>query len=234
MVPSAFGGDPMAATANTTIQLAVPDRPARPGHERLHDVFVGSTPIGGLLMGGLASRLGILRWPIALGGVLSLGAGVGAFAWGRGRAIAAPTRAAAIVAADVGRPRRVRRDRAGRLRPSVHRAEDERRVEPAEPERGRQHPPVGARRGPRAAAPAAAPPTPGSGSTRLTDAGAQPSRIASAQIAASIAPDAPSGWPYSAFVPLTGTVAARSPSASAIARASATSPIGVDEAWALT
>ena len=40
-------------------------------------------------------------------------------------------------------------------------------------------------------------------------AGAQPSRIASAQIAASIAPDAPSGWPYSAFVPLTGTVAAR-------------------------
>ena len=53
-------------------------------------------------------------------------------------------------------------------------------------------------------------------------------------MAASIAPDAPSGCPYSAFVPLTGTVAARSPSAVAIARASATSPIGVDEACALT
>ena len=58
--------------------------------------------------------------------------------------------------------------------------------------------------------------------------------MASAQIAASIAPDAPSGWPYNAFVPLTGTVAARSPSAVVMARASATSPIGVDEAWALT
>ena len=33
----------------------------------------------------------------------------------------------------------------------------------------------------------------GSASTRLTDAGAQPSRIASAQMAASIAPDAPIG-----------------------------------------
>jgi hypothetical protein len=68
----------------------------------------------------------------------------------------------------------------------------------------------------------------------LTEAGAQPSRIASAQIAASMAPDAPSGCPYSAFVPLTGTVPARSPSASAIARASARSPIGVDDACALT
>jgi len=68
----------------------------------------------------------------------------------------------------------------------------------------------------------------------LTDAGAHPSRIASAQIAASMAPDAPSGWPYSAFVPLTGTLAARSPSAIVKARASATSPIGVDDACALT
>jgi len=68
----------------------------------------------------------------------------------------------------------------------------------------------------------------------LTDAGAQPSRMAKAQMAASIAPEAPSGWPYIALVPLTGTVPARSPSASVIARASATSPIGVDDACALT
>src|SRR5262249_6278489 len=61
-----------------------------------------------------------------------------------------------------------------------------------------------------------------SGSTRLTDGGTQPSRNASAQIAASMAPDAPSGWPYSAFVPLTGTSdATPAPSARAIARASA-------------
>ena len=40
--------------------------------------------------------------------------------------------------------------------------------------------------------------------------------------------------PVSPLVALTGTVAARSPSADAMARASAMSPIGVDEAWALT
>ncbi len=78
------------------------------------------------------------------------------------------------------------------------------------------------------------PPNSGSGSIRLTDAGANPSAMARAQIAASMAPEAPSGWPYIAFVPLTGTVAARSPRVDEMARASATSPIGVDEAWALT
>ena len=37
--------------------------------------------------------------------------------------------------------------------------------------------------------------TSGSTTSRLADAGTQPSRMARAQIAASIAPDAPSGWP---------------------------------------
>ena len=78
-------------------------------------------------------------------------------------------------------------------------------VQAAEPERGRQDPAVVALAAGRGGGPAAARPISGSGSTRFADAGTQPSRIASAQIAASIAPDAPSGWPYSAFVPLTGT-----------------------------
>jgi len=58
--------------------------------------------------------------------------------------------------------------------------------------------------------------------------------MASAQIAASMAPEAPSGCPYRALVALTGTVDARSPRAIAIARASARSPIGVDDACAFT
>ena len=65
--------------------------------------------------------------------------------------------------------------------------------------------------------------------------GTQPSRTASAAIAASIAPVAPSGWPVSALVALTGHGRRRGrPAPAAIARASAMSPIGVDEACALT
>ena len=37
MVVIGFGSILMAATGNTTIQLAVPESPPRPGHERLHD-----------------------------------------------------------------------------------------------------------------------------------------------------------------------------------------------------
>jgi hypothetical protein len=45
-------------------------------------MFSASMPIGGLLMGILASRIGILE-AIAIGGVLSLATGIGAFAWYR-------------------------------------------------------------------------------------------------------------------------------------------------------
>ena len=74
----------------------------------------------------------------------------------------------------------------------------------------------------------------GSGSSRLTDGGAHPSRMASAAMAASMAAVAPSGCPVRAFVPDSGTVAARPSSASSRARASATSPSGVELAWAFT
>jgi hypothetical protein len=45
-------------------------------------VFSASMPIGGLLMGVIASALGILE-AIAIGGVLSLATGIGAFVWYR-------------------------------------------------------------------------------------------------------------------------------------------------------
>jgi MFS family permease len=82
MVPIGAGGITMAATANATIQLAVPDGLRGRVMSVYTTVFSASMPIGGLLMGVLASRLGILE-AIAIGGALSLAAGVVAFAWYR-------------------------------------------------------------------------------------------------------------------------------------------------------
>jgi MFS family permease len=82
MVPIGAGGITMAATANATIQLAVPDGLRGRVMSVYTTVFSASMPIGGLLMGILASRLGILE-TIAIGGVLSLITGLGALAWYR-------------------------------------------------------------------------------------------------------------------------------------------------------
>ncbi len=71
MVPIGAGGIAMAATANATIQLAVPDGLRGRVMSVYTTVFSASMPIGGLLMGALASSLGILE-AIAIGGVLSL------------------------------------------------------------------------------------------------------------------------------------------------------------------
>ena len=71
MVPIGAGGIAMAATANATIQLAVPDGLRGRVMSVYTTVFSASMPIGGLLMGALASTLGILE-AIAIGGVLSL------------------------------------------------------------------------------------------------------------------------------------------------------------------
>jgi MFS family permease len=82
MVPIGAGGITMAATANATIQLAVPDGLRGRVMSVYTTVFSASMPIGGLLMGALASSIGILE-TIAIGGVLSLLSGVGAFVWYR-------------------------------------------------------------------------------------------------------------------------------------------------------
>jgi MFS family permease len=80
MVVVGFGAIGMAATANTTIQLAVPDELRGRVISVYTTVFVGSTPIGGLLMGWIASTWSV-EAAIAVGGVGSLAAGIGAFVW---------------------------------------------------------------------------------------------------------------------------------------------------------
>ena len=82
MVPVGAGGIFMAATANATIQLAVPDGLRGRVISVYTTMFSASMPVGGLLMGILASRLGILV-AIAIGGVLSLITGLVALAWDR-------------------------------------------------------------------------------------------------------------------------------------------------------
>ena len=75
-----FGAIAMAATANTTIQLAVPDELRGRVISVYTTVFVGSTPLGGLLMGWIASAWSV-EAAIAVGGVGSLAAGVTALVW---------------------------------------------------------------------------------------------------------------------------------------------------------
>ena len=210
----------MAATANTTIQLAVPDGLRGRVMSVYTTIFAGSTPIGGPVMGGIASLFGVADL-----------AGDRRRACRRRRRrrvrLDPPRAVSTACPLPARRPRR-----ACRLRPLASRACGVRGRSPTErppaltgpavsPRRPRRRARRSARRtrtrstaragrcrrGPSRSSPGSSAAISGSGSTRLTDAGAQPSRIARAQIAASMAPDAPSGWPYSAFVPLTGTVA---------------------------
>ena len=86
MVAVGFGGIMMAATANTAIQLAVPDGLRGRVMSVYTTIFAGSTPIGGPVMGGLASAFGVAI-SLAIGGVLSGLVGLGAFIWIRRRGL---------------------------------------------------------------------------------------------------------------------------------------------------
>jgi MFS family permease len=74
------GGMAMTVTANATIQLAVPDQLRGRVMSVYTTVISGSVPAGGLLMGALASR-----WEVplafAVGGLLTLAVGIGAWYW---------------------------------------------------------------------------------------------------------------------------------------------------------
>jgi MFS family permease len=94
MVVIGFGSILMMATANTTIQLAVPDQLRGRVMAVYTTVFSASVPIGGLAMGAVASGLGT-AFAIELGGILTLAVGVGALIWGRGGAFTLATPAAA-------------------------------------------------------------------------------------------------------------------------------------------
>lgn len=111
MVVVGFGSILMAATGNTTIQLAVPDHLRGRVMSVYTTVFSASVPIGGLAMGAVASGFGT---PVAigLGGILTLFAGVGALAWGRRGAFTIPSQSTPGVSAGlapaVGRAARPR------------------------------------------------------------------------------------------------------------------------------
>ena len=90
MVLVGFGSILMAATGNTTIQLAVPDHLRGRVMSVYTTVFSASVPIGGLAMGAVASAFGVAV-AITLGGVLTLLVGLGALVWGRGGAFDALT-----------------------------------------------------------------------------------------------------------------------------------------------
>jgi MFS family permease len=85
------GGIAMAATANTSIQLAVPDALRGRVMSVYTTVFAGSTPIGGLLMGFIASRFGVGE-AFLVGGVVCAAVGVAAGVWLRRMGRAARTR----------------------------------------------------------------------------------------------------------------------------------------------
>jgi MFS family permease len=90
-----LGGIGMAATGNTTIQMTVPDHLRGRVMSVYTTVFAGSTPIGGLLTGVLASAFSV-PLAIAVGGAGSLVVGFAGFAWYRRMAPAAAARSLTI------------------------------------------------------------------------------------------------------------------------------------------
>ncbi len=90
-----LGAIGMAATANTTIQLAVPDGLRGRVMAIYATVFAGSTPIGGLFAGSVASTWGV---PVALGvgGVVAGLTGLVGIAWLRRVGLPKPAETEAI------------------------------------------------------------------------------------------------------------------------------------------
>jgi MFS family permease len=80
MFVAGAGAIAMAVTANTTIQMAVPDQLRGRVMSVYTTVFAGSVPAGGLIMGAIASSWGV---PMALGigAVLTLAVGVSGVFW---------------------------------------------------------------------------------------------------------------------------------------------------------
>jgi MFS family permease len=106
MCVAGAGGVGMAVSANTTIQLNVPDQLRGRVMGVFTTVFAGSVPVGGLMMGAIASAWGV---PLALmiGALLTLAVGIGGWFWlGRIRATAAIRSAerirATVATADIG------------------------------------------------------------------------------------------------------------------------------------
>jgi MFS family permease len=82
MFLAGMGAISMMATANTVLQLAVPDALRGRVMAVYTTVFAGTTPIGGLLMGWIAATGGASA-AILLGGLVSLLAAIAGFVWYR-------------------------------------------------------------------------------------------------------------------------------------------------------
>ena len=103
------GGIAMAVSANTTIQLAVPDQLRGRVMSFYTTIFSASVPAGGLLMGAIASAWGV-PLSLSVGAVLTLVVGVGGWVWLRRIRVAQRAagernraeRIAATAAADIG------------------------------------------------------------------------------------------------------------------------------------
>ncbi len=80
MAAAGAGGIAMAVSANTTIQLAVPDHLRGRVMSVYTTVFSASVPAGGLLMGAIASAWGV---PLSLliGAIVTLAIGFGGLVW---------------------------------------------------------------------------------------------------------------------------------------------------------
>jgi MFS family permease len=76
------GGVGMAVTANTTIQLHVPDQLRGRVMSVYTTVFSGSVPAGGIVMGAIASNWGVPP-ALLLGGVIALAVGLLTIPWYR-------------------------------------------------------------------------------------------------------------------------------------------------------
>jgi MFS family permease len=100
MVVIGFGSILMAATANTSIQLAVPDHLRGRVMSVYTTVFSASVPIGGLAMGAVASGFSASA-AIGLGGVLSVMVGLAALAWGRQGGFALPDASSVAIGGSV-------------------------------------------------------------------------------------------------------------------------------------
>ena len=106
MLFTGFGAIGMAATANTTIQLAVPDALRGRVISVYTTVFVGSTPVGGLLMGWLASAFGVDA-SLVVAGVACTAMALASLVWLRrirGPALFAPTLQPVRETVGAGRP----------------------------------------------------------------------------------------------------------------------------------
>jgi MFS family permease len=103
------GGISMAAMANTTIQLNVPDFLRGRVMAVYATVFAGSTPVGGLAFGALAGAIGAAL-AVTIGGAVALAVGVLAAVWAWRRGMLRPGSVRPTAQADESEDRRLAGD----------------------------------------------------------------------------------------------------------------------------